>query len=227
VSEYPLWLVAIFDVVAVSVRAGENYVPAALLPAGADLATLGRWYSPMAVTWIQAGPVPGATFWETRMRPVASAAELGELLTAWRRAVLTHPRHYLAHRAEAFLAHIGWTTPEPFYPFHEGITQNPLGLAWKPSAFATRAMAWRAGALAALPWTWFGWVYLLVSTAGLGLLAYRREANPLPAVILASGWIYLVSGLAVAVAADCRYHLWTEASTALGMLLLAAPIRRT
>ncbi|WP_157217297.1 hypothetical protein [Flavisphingomonas formosensis] len=134
----------------------------------------------------------------------------------WLTTIMTHPSAYAAHRLAHFNRNIRFLERDvPDDAIFLASAPNPYGLSFKPGPGA-RAVYLAATALARSPLgrpaTW-----LFVTAI---LLFVRRDP---PVVLLsASALLYGLGYLAVSVAPDLRYNLWTMIGGMLALLLAFA-----
>ncbi len=109
----------LFDLAGISIRTNQLLLTPASFPAN-DLAVLRRHYWPdslMPIAWGQP---------DTEMVKFVVGDDLAELRRDWVTAIVTHPLHYLATRAEVVHAYLGG-----HWRFHPGIDPNSeIHLFW-------------------------------------------------------------------------------------------------
>jgi hypothetical protein len=136
---------------------------------------------------------------------------------AWRRAVTSHPGAYLRHRAAFmwnFLARVNFTmwTQELEPPFKDLFADRNAFTALRATHDALKATPlFRAG-------TW------LLLCAALCALAWRRRDTPAGAFVLGvcgSAAVYVMTFLAVGVAAEFRYAYWAVLASLTGAVAIA------
>jgi hypothetical protein len=130
-----------------------------------------------------------------------------ELAGEWLRAILAHPRAYLAHRLAVFAAALGAHRGAAFGPYHVGVDPNRWGLRADPGRLARALGALRDAARDGPLFRGWFWVALCAAVVALGARRAARDAVPL--WIAASGLSYALVHLAIAVAAEFRYVYWT------------------
>jgi hypothetical protein len=147
------------------------------------------------------------------------AVKLRALSANWKRAVLAHPRAYLAHRWLAFrgVLRIGDRNPE----ISGGIARNSLGVP----TVRSEAGIWVVNLLRALPRFPFyiTWLYALLDCVllGVGLFDFFKRGNALCFCLSLSGLAYLGTYFLAAGTPDLRYSVWTILTTLLAACALA------
>jgi hypothetical protein len=147
----------------------------------------------------------------------------GQLYLELARAVARHPVAYVDHRLAHWNSTERWMVapglPDAAPPVEA--EPNDLGLETPPSPVAA---GWQdmAAIEAATP---FGWpiVWTLVALL-LVPTAWGRRADPagsLALALLASAIALEASFLAISIASDLRYHLWSMTASALALILLS------
>ena len=152
----------------------------------------------------------------------------GELYLDLVRAAANHPLAYISHR----LAHwnstqrwlvppgrIGAEPPQEAEPNDEGLTSPKDGVipVWQGIA------AFEAGTPLGWPIVWTAISLMLLP------LAWSRRGKPdgsLALALLVSSAALEASFLVISIASDLRYHLWSMAASALGLILLASELPR-
>ena len=142
-----------------------------------------------------------------------------KLARNWLRAIVAHPRAYLAHRSNLgarILRLGGLEKPRRFY-YLDAAPHHPLAGVYHPPPRTLRILAWLD-----LQQTWTGfapWIYALGSCLFLpvGLIWYLRGGPILPLLFTASGLSYLLSVLLTAGGPDIRYTGWTVLCTLLAL----------
>lgn len=162
----------------------------------------------------------GTLFWGSAHLPrfpiTANSAEIRELFDFWRGYVLSHFRSYLRHRLEVFRFFMSFDTPFVVYPFHIGITENQMGVVYRP----TRPGRAVAAGLEDLRHTFFfrGWIF---GALGLFVAAASMIRRNLPALgVSSSGLIYLGMSFFITPASDFRFMWWSVLSVFLSAALL-------
>lgn len=187
----------LFDVIGVSACSGRVFVPVEVTGGQpVTVAQLRAAYDPRHLH-VTLAPRPGL--------PVLLETDGGGTVPlAWRQALLGEPKCYLEHRATVFAEQMGMMKTGLFYPTHQGVDANNLGVALaRPQAaervrdYVTRNAdeAWRR------PWLIYVGALIL---AGLASLRDPRLAPVLAAMI---GGAYAYAGVlfVAAPAADARY----------------------
>lgn len=150
-----------------------------------------------------------------------------EIFAAWRTAIRDHPGAYLSHRVAHWNASMRWFVP---WHFPQAVPQaqslsNDLGL--DSPALRVRAFARFAGWLANSP---LGSPILALAVS-LAVLALARPAtgaaHALAVPLALSATAMELSFLAISVAGDLRYHLWSLIAAWLAaILLLTQPVAK-
>jgi len=210
----------LFDLAAIAVRTGDADATG-IDPAG--IAELRRDRCVKTYFWDTLGDGPcGEAVENLASRPV------GAMYLQLARAAIRHPLAYAEHRLAHFNMTQRWLIgrglmndwpPSQSQPNELGLGDpGPLALWWIV----------RTAALADTP---FGWPIVGLTLAVAALVeALRRAASPLRDLALAlvvSALALEASFIAISIAADLRYHLWSMIAAALGVILLAAEARPT
>ncbi|HMC91167.1 MAG TPA: hypothetical protein VKI45_01790, partial [Allosphingosinicella sp.] len=206
----------LYDIVGTSIRAGTD---SAGIPAA-------RWKA------LAAAACYSAQGWDALSEPgrcsiapgLDATPETPPLYGLWRRTIAAHPLAYAAHRLAHFNATMRWLIGIDEYGAVGPVDSEPnrLGLGATPGAAEQALHDW-ASVWAALP---LGWPILWLALAALGLAA-SWKAPPTPERALCRAFLLSaccggLSYLAVSVASDLRYHLWTMLASGLGLVCLAA-----
>jgi hypothetical protein len=197
-----------YDLMGISDRTGELLLPVSLTSPGYSLDTVRSHYQD------EYNDLTG-------LRLPASRAALAVVYTAWRRAVLQHPRPYFEHRAAVTLRFLG-ITGQPHLPFARGI---PVRLY--PSYIANRAYyvpfparpfaTIPAGTEKALDYWWFRhWLY---ASLGIAVVLFQRNARGAAFWACVSGLVYLASSFVLIPSTDFRYGWWTVLASVAGCVL--------
>ncbi len=202
----------LFDVAAIRCGGGDAAIPAAFIrnqPHAMPLCAAFDSRDADLLLFIPYAPLAMTT----------DRSALRELGRAWRHAVAGSPGIYLAHRARAFAAVLGFGIPDApriyWAPFSVG---NPYAITFTPNTL-TDAIGHAAafcGTLAlynGLPW--------LLAAFVVAAFAWRRRAQDIrcEAALAASAITYTLPYFVVALAPDFRYVYWTVMASLLAALL--------
>ena len=214
---FTLWpAVAMWDLAAVSIDAGEVLLPTETRKPELSLEDLRAAYVPYSnvpVFTATQGRVIGPFF-------LSSDPVNATLREAWAEAVSNRPAAYLAHRWRLTLALFG-TKPRD-WPHELVYVDNELAFANNPPIAANRS-AWHATAIrvaealrdtpALAPWP-----YLLLGLAAVAVAWRRRaHANAQAALaVLASGLAYAAPLPLIAPSAELRYLGWSCLAVVIG-----------
>jgi hypothetical protein len=204
----------VYDISGIAARTGAGAV--ALGPESIPTGSAGkRCYSPVEWDGLVAAGCPGAVLMN---RPTAAVAQL------WAVTILRHPLAYAIHRLAHFNATMRLFVP-PFLPHAVSpVDSEPnvlgLGVRARPALELLHAVASRAAALPP------GWPALWLALDLVALWAAARAASdPLRDLAFALSLSALAMGasfLAVSIASDLRYHMWTMLASMLAFPLLAS-----
>lgn len=215
-TDHALAPVQLWDLVGVSVCAGENLLPPSYQGSSLSAAQLGVVYDPrhLNLTFQQ---LPGRT-----NLPELTAASGAETAQRWREVVPAHLGCYLHHRWNVFAEQLG-LRPAVFYPTHGGIDQNPYGLALSHPRAASRVMTY-VTSHADGPARRAVWIQLGAAFVLLWSWVLRRGAPLVPTALYLGGVAYIASLFFLAPAADARYIFPSNvfALLAVAMVLCAA-----
>lgn len=139
------------------------------------------------------------------------------------KAAAAHPLAYLEHRFAHWNSTERWLVPPGLPDMEPPIEAEPnqLGLGTPQSRLASSwhdAAAIETNTPAAWPIVWTVIAVLLMP------IAWRRRSDPvggLALALLVSAVTLEASFLAISIASDVRYHLWSMTASALGLILLA------
>jgi hypothetical protein len=151
----------------------------------------------------------------------------GQLYAQLARAAAAHPIAYAWHRARHWNSTERWLVPPNLPDAAPPIEAEPndTGLTTPASPFAA---AWQDAA-AIEESTPLGWPILWTAVALLLLpAAWRRRSNAvggLALTLLVSALTLEASFLAISIASDLRYHLWSMTASALALILLSDDLR--
>jgi hypothetical protein len=198
---WPVGQLYVYDLAGIAVRAPEAFAGSSL-SREVTLDDVRARYTPFT-----GGPLMFARRPGDRVIPFHELSQHRELAGEWLRAVVAHPRAYLAHRLAVLAATLGAHRGPAFGPYHVGVDPNPWGLRAEPGRLA-RALARVRDAARDGP-LFRGWFWVALCAAGVALLARRAAADAVPLWIAASGLSYALAHLAFAVAAEFRYVYWT------------------
>ncbi|HWU73232.1 MAG TPA: hypothetical protein VN137_07085 [Sphingomonas sp.] len=210
----------LFDLAAIAVRTGDADATGI---DQAGIAELRRDRCVKTYFWDTLGDGPCAEAVENlASRPV------GAMYLQLAYAALRHPFAYTEHRLAHFNMTQRWLVGRGLmndWPPSQS-QPNTLGLG-DPGPLASWWIV-RTSPLADTP---FGWPIVWLVLAGAALVeALRPAASPLRDLALAlvvSTLALEASFIAISIAADLRYHLWSMIAAALGVILLAAEARPT
>ncbi|HKO52073.1 MAG TPA: hypothetical protein VJV79_30395 [Polyangiaceae bacterium] len=208
----------IFDLVGMSLQLDEQLIPpeSGVLSPGVTLARLRQVYDPTDHLRLYKCPRKNCT---PALNRSADAVQLRALSSAWKRAILAHPRAYLAHRWLVFreLLRLGKRKIE----LSTGISRNPLGIPLTRSEAGTAAVQ----LLSALPKVPFyaTWLFALLECAlfAIGAVDFFKRGRPLCLCLSMSGLLYLLTFFLATGAPDFRYSVWTILTTLLAACSLA------
>lgn len=151
-----------------------------------------------------------------------NAQSEADLYAELARAAAAHPLAYFAHRLKHWNSTERWLVapnlPDSAPPFEA--EPNHLGLVTPTSSVAAAwqdAAALEAGTPAGWPIVW------TVIALSLLPVAWRRRlegAGGIALALLASSLVLEASFLAISIASDLRYHLWSMTASALALILL-------
>jgi hypothetical protein len=220
--EYPVQSLLLFDVAGISVLTDRSVFDAVAhripqLVRGQDavsIAALRASYYPS--TW-----TPLVFVADSPLAVATSAAEVKELESLWRKAIIDAPRAYVAHRESVFRQVVGAHAGPLFAPVYFGVPTNSPDYAVVSKAFEIQpgevatvqrllrdGFAFSATLIIYRPWFWLGLNVLLIGIATV--VSARRTA--LVAVGL-SGLLYELPLFFIAPSADYRYSHWLVLST--------------
>lgn len=145
--------------------------------------------------------------------------KLRVLGATWKRAILAHPRAYLAHRWLVFRAMLRFDSRK--VELSTGISRNRLGVPLTRSEAGTAAVE-LLSALPNFPFyaTWF-YVLLECALLAVGALDFFRRGRPHCLCLSLSGLIYIATFFFATGAPDFRYSTWTILTTLLAACSLA------
>lgn len=224
---YPVQNLQVFDLVGVSVRTGQNLVPAAIRNGNDSVEDLASFYTAFSCFPAYYGLAKKGIIGEERLLGTTDDEVLAEIADTWRRAIIDHPAAYLSHRVAVFAANMGWEDLPLHYPYQRGAPPNDLDVTYRASWLSDRVFAAFDATLSHTSWLWRPWLYVWGSLLVLGAaaLAWRRGTrSPATLLVVGSGMLYTLPYAFAAPAADLRYHHWPIAATFLGALLLTAAV---
>ena len=219
--QHPLHSLLVFDLGGITRFTGENQFPVSW-SAGETAQLTSTCYDP--ARWDSYWHMEPCPFvmkrLETKDDPVFGTPHLAE---AWWRAVTTHPLAYLRHRATfmwTFLA--GANLVLPFYDW-----QGPMAVYGANPYFKPLLAVHHLLAPTVLFRTGF-WLVLAIGVCVLAWPARATQAGAFAVGVSASAIVYIMTFLAVGVAADFRYGYWCVLATLAGAVaaLLARRDRR-
>ena len=208
----------IYDLVGMSLQVDEMLIDAedGILSPGVNLARLRRAYDPR--DHLRLYHCRGKNCTPALLR-TNDPAQLRALRANWQRAVVAHPRAYLAHRWRVFRELLRFEGRR--VDLSTGIGRNRLGVPTQRSEAGTFAVELLAHA-PNFPFyaTWF---YVLLESALLvvGALDFFKRGRPLSLCFSLSGLIYLATFFFATGAPDFRYSSWTILTTLLAACALA------
>jgi hypothetical protein len=208
----------IYDLVGMSLQVDEMLIDAedGILSPRVDLARLRRVYDPR--DHLRLYHCRGKNCTPALLR-TNDPARLRALRANWKRAILAHPRAYLAHRWRVFRELLRFEGRR--VDLSTGISKNRLGVPTQRSEAGTFIVDLLARA-PNFPFyaTWF---YALLESALLvvGALEFFKRGRPLSLCFSASGLIYLATFFFATGAPDFRYSSWTILTTLLATCALA------
>ncbi|HTP29186.1 MAG TPA: hypothetical protein VMK12_26430 [Anaeromyxobacteraceae bacterium] len=185
--------------------------------ADTNCAELAAGYSPVSATSIifPPGRSRGYSWFTPRKRAIAHA---------WRRAVIAHPRAYLAHRWAVFQRLMSLDGLPNCYATHDGISPNPWGYALHRGRLLERL---RDLETLLKPTVLFqGWLWMALAFSLAVLSWYRRHDDPLPFSVATSGFLYSAEYLLVSPTCDFRYVYWTVVASCATAIMLGSTLRR-
>jgi hypothetical protein len=178
-------------------------------------AKLARTYSPHSTTStiFPAGELRGYSWFAPRKQAIERA---------WARAVMTHPRAYLAHRWAVFRRAMSLDGLPSCYPLHEGIEPNRWGYSLRNGSRLLASLRRIEDSLR--PTLLFrGWVWMALAL-GLAVFSWRRRDDDLlPFFVATSGFLYSAEYLLVGTGCDFRFVYWTVVAACAAGLMLAHP----
>jgi hypothetical protein len=202
---YPLQLIILHDLTALSLKTGVVYPPEELVlrDGPITLEKLACIYTPDKAGAVFQGNHDHCAF---RFKKVSGDRRMSLLVNIWLDAVLTHLPEYLEHRLAVFRAQFAIDPRRVCYPLEVGIAPNDLGLDFYRSPLYNWVL--EKSAVAAYDTPLFrGWIYL--ATSGILVLVAVRtcRADRLPGLVLASSsLLYGLSYLMVSIGCDFRFH---------------------
>jgi hypothetical protein len=208
----------IFDLVGMSLQRDELLITpeSGVLTPGVTLSRLRQVYDPTDHLRLYKCGRKKCT---PALARTSDPVQLRALSDSWKRAILAHPRAYLAHRWLVFreLLRLGTRKIE----LSTGISRNPLGVPLTRSE-AGSATVELLRALPKFPFyaTWF---YALLECAllGIGAFDFFKRGRPLCLCLSLSGLLYLATFFLATGAPDFRYSVWTILTTLLAACSIA------
>ncbi|MCR9248210.1 MAG: hypothetical protein NXI31_24535 [bacterium] len=228
--DYPTQTLLLYDLAGISVRTGENVLPAAVTrEPGFDVAARysPKWGSHPLFHW-RSDYVVREPDGIPRLTLVEDAAGLRGLAGAWFDAIVAHPGAWLAHRAELSTWQLGMHEGPVAYPYHDRIEPNTLGLTFEPNFVTDAVRSCRDPLRDSVLFR--AWFWMLALTAGLATAIWRRRrggsrsaATTNAAIATAtSGLCYALPLPLCSVASDFRLVLWTVVAALLTTVLVCA-----
>ncbi len=200
----------VHDLAGIAVQTGDLRLPTYVqrAPPALSLDMVRAAYDPADVNRLVYNPQ-----WSSAKLITRDSTEFRELVDVWADAIMTHPGAYLHRRADAFASIL--QIREVFYPYHDGIDQNDLGLAFRRGSPYEHLMAF----LRATRGVFFrGWCFGLVAVGVVVLAVRRREWSTV--AVTSSGLCYVAPYVIITTGADFRYIWWMVVATLLGALML-------
>jgi len=200
------------DLAGIAVQTGDLRLPPYVhrIPPSLSLDMVRAAYDPADVNRLVYNPQ-----WSSSKLISRESADFRELVDVWAGAIIAHPVAYLHRRADAFASIL--QIRGVFYPYHDGIDPNDLGLAFHRGPPYERLMAF----LRATKGVFFrGWCFGLVAV-GVVVLAVRRRQWSTVAVT-SSGLCYVAPYVIITTGADFRYIWWMVVATLLGVVMLTS-----
>ncbi len=198
------------DLVGIADRTGDLRLPPYVLraPPSISLEMIRSAYDPADVNLLVYNPQ-----WTPSKFISRESTDFSELVKVWAGAIGAHPAAYLHRRADAFASIMQMR--RVFYPFHDGIDSNALGLVLHRGPVYERLMAF----LRTTSGVFFrGWAYGLVAFGIAVVAARRRQWGTL--AVTSSGLCYVAPYLIVTTGADFRYIWWMIVATLIGAMML-------
>lgn len=219
---YPIQQVLIHDLVGISLRTQEVFLPDyLLLPEPPTLRELRRIYTPGTVNHLFFGDDGGLRLQFTNSRSLIS-----NLVSTWENVVLDHPKAYLFHRSRIFYRQYWLEGSRVCHPYQDGTTPNALGIQSSQTAL-TRNLFARMDSIQTT-FLYRGWIYLLITFLlvlyGYGYALFNRMKFPLSTMILAlstSGLLFGVAYFFISPACDFRFNFWVMISAILSLIATA------
>lgn len=148
---------------------------------------------------------------------------VGRLYVELVEAAAAHPLAYIEHRLAHWNSTERWLVPPGLPDMEPPIEAEPnsLGLGTPQSQLASKwqdAAKTETNSPAGWPIVWTVLAVLLIP------IAWRRRSDPaggLALALLVSAVTLEASFLAISIASDVRYHLWSMTASAVGLILLA------
>jgi hypothetical protein len=239
----PLQMLFAYDLIGISVRSGQDYLPTGLYhDPPRDRDELRRIYDPRTAYFVYWGRGKAR-----RLQIVTSPDVTDALASAWREAIREQPWSYAEHRTWLFLAHLGIPRNTPFRKL-EFLGTGESYVGFNPyrglTVFATPHNRWLVGAYEAAGGFTFSstpgrlwaedtgflfrpWPYLLLSLLCV-LAAWRtRSANRFQIALLgASSLAYVLPHLVIGISSELRYMWWPILVSLLQPIMLADGLAR-
>lgn len=202
---------AVYDLVGISIRTDQMLIPdgsPVLRKTDTTTRDLRRVYDALKVNTLYRPP-RGEGRDATLFTYTRDESELARISSAWKSAILEHPRAYLAHRWEVY-KHVLALTPRGVHsPINsKKISENDLGITFSRSDLND----WVTKSLTSLFETpvYKPWVYIpiLAVIALIGLVLYWKTGEFLTLGLSGSGLAYMLANFFVAPSSSFRYSLW-------------------
>jgi hypothetical protein len=211
-TSYPVQQILIHDLTAISIDTGDLLVPAYLFKSKPlTVSDLSQIYTPAGVV-----PLFCCDDSVARLQLTEDPELISELQNLWIRAVLSSPTAYLRHRSQVLGKMLGITEEEVCYPYHVGIVENGLGIAYEETVL--QQVMW--GMLGRLGNGFFrAWIYMAVMATTVVFMIWKRaevlRASPLLLAVGVSGLLYGSAYLLVSPDCSFRMHYWPAVSAVL------------
>jgi hypothetical protein len=208
--QVPVWTsLAQWDLAAVSISTNRMLLPDFMIGPGLDIPELAAAFRPWSNTPMLANTQHGMR--DPFMRAYTDA-QLSTLRAAWLAAIVDEPRAWLVHRLRLAQALFGTHTDdmprELTYSDQQAAYRDNMPIAANDGAL--HRLLLRGAERLRTTFVLAAWPYLAVGAwAALFAWRQRRERTvTIPAVLLASAWLYAAPFIALAPSAELRYLTW-------------------